>query len=242
MRELSALGGVEESLDGFRVVLDYMDNSCLSSRMTGRTEPFPTVEVWPVAVRVHRTMVCARNAADPCGSSVVRAALMFGQGASRSRSSSWRWSSGTAASVSGFISTLRRIRPAGTSASRWWPRAASAGRVDGVGREEQRLGRRERHPGGQRVRDWPVDLGQPVARREVGEDVELRRLVEAQLVARLDQLRPVQRGPAAGAQHRTEAVGGQREQRRVSHSAAAAAPAREHSSEISPRCRSSEVK
>ena len=58
-----------ELLGGLVVAFDYVDNSGLSSRLTGRTEPFPTVEVWPVAVRVHRTMVCARNAADPHGRS-----------------------------------------------------------------------------------------------------------------------------------------------------------------------------
>jgi hypothetical protein len=57
--DLHALAGAQPD----QVGLDYVDNSGLSSRMTGRTEPFPTVEAWPVAVRVHRTMVCARNAA-----------------------------------------------------------------------------------------------------------------------------------------------------------------------------------
>ena len=65
LRHLHALPGAQPD----QIRLDYVDNSVLSSRMTGRTEPFPTVEVWPVAVRVHRTMVCARNAADPHGRS-----------------------------------------------------------------------------------------------------------------------------------------------------------------------------
>ena len=34
-------------------------------RMTGRTESFPMVELWPVTVRVHQTRLCARNAAVP---------------------------------------------------------------------------------------------------------------------------------------------------------------------------------
>jgi hypothetical protein len=38
-----------------QVGFDYVDSCGLSSRMTGRREPFPMVELWPVAVRVHQT-------------------------------------------------------------------------------------------------------------------------------------------------------------------------------------------
>jgi len=49
-----------------QVGLDYVDSPGPSSRMRGRMKRFPMVELWPFAVRVHQTRLCARDAANEC--------------------------------------------------------------------------------------------------------------------------------------------------------------------------------
>ncbi len=57
--DLHALAGAEPD----QVGLDYVDTPGPSSRERGRMKTLPMVELWPFAVRVHQTRLCARNAA-----------------------------------------------------------------------------------------------------------------------------------------------------------------------------------
>ena len=146
-------------------------------------------------------------------------------------------SHGTAASCSGFISTLRRSR-----ARRGVDLEVGMQRGEVGGGDLQRAQEHRVvgivHAGDAASRGGGVDVDSAFSRREVGDDVELGLEVEAQEVG---LAQAVGEG-ARGAERAPASTGSSGDARSVSHSAAAAAPAREHSRLISPRCSASDVK
>ena len=143
-------------------------------------------------------------------------------------------SQSTAASCSGFMSTLRRMRAAGASASRWgWSAVRAPASTRSVLRNTGSSG--SSMPGAQDRGAGPVERREARRRRQVGDDVQLGLEVER-------ASRPGCAAKATAARRAALTNGASGTPRSVSQSAAAAAPAREHSRLISPRCSSSDVK